>query len=154
LVTTSLVSDGAVQLTEMELDTGGGSATFGWLGSVLHSSTLPMEFLANPLPVRVTAEPFTNPVVGDPVSVVAANADMVEPSSTAPPTTRTEAATMRTLARASRPPERTANLDRPDDLFTVYPPRRPDPTSSMNRFVAAMIAVFVPSQNRIWELRT
>jgi hypothetical protein len=72
LVTTSLVSDGAVQLTEMELDTGGGSTTFGWLGSVLHSSTLPMEFLANPLPVRVTGEPFTNPVVGVPVSVVTA----------------------------------------------------------------------------------
>jgi hypothetical protein len=126
-VVTRWLNEGAVQLTEMELLTGAGSATVGWFGSELHSSTLPMEFLANPLPVRVTGEPFTNPVVGDPVSVVAANADMVEPSSTAPPTTRTEAATMSPFARASRPPERTATLDRPDDLFTVHSPSRRTP---------------------------
>jgi hypothetical protein len=130
-VVTRWENEGAVQLTDMELLTGEGSATVGCLGSVLHSSTLPMEFLANPLPVRVTGEPFTKPVVGDPVSVVAANADIEEPRSTVPPTTRTVAATMRTFARDSRPRVRkAANLDRPDDLFTTDPPRRPDPTSS------------------------
>src|ERR1700686_873104 len=111
-VVTRWLNEGAVQLTEMELLTGEGSATVGCLASVLHSRMLPMEFLANPLPVRVTAEPFTKPVVGDPVNVVAANADIEEPRSTAPPTTRTDAATMRTFARDSRPPERpVANID-------------------------------------------
>jgi hypothetical protein len=130
-VVTRWLKEGAVQLTEMELLTGEGSATVGWFGSELHSRMLPMEFLANPLPVMVTGEPFTSPVVGVPVSVVAANAEIVEPRSTAPPTTRTEAATIRRRARASRPPGRpAANLDRPDDLFITDPPRRPDATSS------------------------
>jgi hypothetical protein len=146
VVTTRWENEGAVQLTEIELLTGDPRATFGWLASELHSKTFPIELLANPLPVNVTAWPFTKPVDGVAVKVTAANADIVVPISTAPPTTRIEAATMRNLARTSRPSERSVvTLDRPDDLFTVDPLVARIRRSLMNQFVAAALQQFALS---------
>ena len=69
---TSAANDGAVQLTEMVELTGLGSVTVGWFASLLHSRMLPIEFLANPAPVMVTAVPLARPVFGVTVMVVAA----------------------------------------------------------------------------------
>jgi hypothetical protein len=71
-VVTRADSDGAVQLTEMDELMMPPSMTVGWFGSLLHSSTLPIELSANPLPVRVTLEPLVRPVVGVPVKDAAA----------------------------------------------------------------------------------
>lgn len=91
LVVTSFEYDGAVQLTGMEELIGDPSMTVGWSGSLLHSSTLPMEFLANPLPVTDTTDPPDRPVSGLTVMVaVAADAALTvtRPTSrTAPPMT-------------------------------------------------------------------
>ena len=122
-VVTRALNDGAVQLTEIKLLTRPPTNTFGWLASLLHSSTLPSEFLANPEPVIVTDEPLARPVLGVTEKVVAANADIVVPSRTDPATTRAAARTMMTLARASRTPDSTAvTLVRPNPI-TTHPPR-------------------------------
>jgi hypothetical protein len=79
-VVTSFEYDGAVQLTGMEELIGEPSKTVGWFGSLLHSSTLPMEFLANPLPATETTDPPDRPVSGLTVRVglVAAAAAVAE----------------------------------------------------------------------------
>ncbi|MDR3649411.1 MAG: hypothetical protein P4L20_10000, partial [Acidimicrobiales bacterium] len=113
LVVTSFDNEGAVQLTEMEELMSPPSATVGWLASLLHSRTLPIELLVKPLPVIVTTDPLDNPVSGVillvPVRPVAADAGLLPPSvvstSTDPPATSIVATIMRTLARASRPKE-------------------------------------------------
>jgi len=121
VVVTRAENDGALQLTEMEELTTPPSITVGWLGSLLHSRMLPIELLVNPLPVMVTFDPLTRPVDGVTVIVPAAKADAV-PRRTEPETTRTDASTMRVLARVSRPLESTAvTLDRPE-LITTHPP--------------------------------
>jgi hypothetical protein len=71
-VVTRNENEGAVQLTEMVELTTPPSMTVGWFGSELHSRTLPMELLVNPLPVRVTFDPLTSPVDGLAVMVAAA----------------------------------------------------------------------------------
>jgi hypothetical protein len=124
LVVTSAENDGAVQLTEIELLIGEPRVTVGWPGSVLHSRMLPIELAVNPLPVSFTAWPLVKPVEGTAVRVpTAAKAEIVVTRRTEPATTRSEAATMRTFAQASRAPKSTpANLDRRDDRFTTHSP--------------------------------
>jgi hypothetical protein len=89
LVSTSFEYEGAVQLTGMEELMGEPSMTVGWFGSSLHSSTLPMEFLANPLPVTVTLDPPDRPVSGLTarvgfVTAAAVLAEITPPSRTIP----------------------------------------------------------------------
>ncbi len=72
VVVTSFDNDGAIQLTEIVELTTPPTLTVGWFGSLLHSRTFPIEFLANPLPVSFTGEPLAKPVVGVPVNVAAA----------------------------------------------------------------------------------
>jgi len=131
LVVTSFDNDGAMQPTEMSELTSPPTCTLGWLASSLHSSTLPIELLVKPLPVIVTTDPLVKPVSGVmvmvPVFPVAADAGVLPPivvtRRTDPPATSIEAMIMRSLARASRPPDRTvAIIDRPDDPLTAHPP--------------------------------
>ena len=89
---------------------------------MLHSRTFPIEFLANPLPVSETDWPFVKPDDGVAVMVPAAYAERVDPRMTDPTTTRTDAATVTTFARASRPAGRNpAIVDKRDDPFTTHP---------------------------------
>ena len=130
VVVTRAENEGALQLTEMVELTTPPSSTVGWAGSLLHSRILPIELLVNPLPVRVTFDPLTRPVVGVAVIVPAAKADTVVPNRTEPDTTRSDATTMRALALVSRPFESTVViLDRPE-LITTHPSHRPPPTSA------------------------
>jgi len=131
LVVTSFDNDGAVQLTEMEELMSPPSATVGWLGSLLHSRTLPIELLVKPVPVIVTTDPLDKPVSGVilmvPVRPVAADAGLLPPSvvttRTDPPATSIVATIMRALALVSRPKESmVAIIDRPDDALTAHPP--------------------------------
>jgi hypothetical protein len=89
----------------------------------LHSRTLPIELLANPDPANMTAWPLVNPVDGVAVIVAAAKAEIVVPRRTEPATTRTEAATIRIFARASRVASSTVtSIVRSNHFFTADPP--------------------------------
>jgi hypothetical protein len=92
LVVTSFEYDGAVQLTGMLELIGAPSITVGWLGSLLHSSTLPVELSENPDPATFTTDPPVRPVSGLTlrVGLAAAEAGLTVstvPNRTAPPTT-------------------------------------------------------------------
>jgi len=105
-VLTSFENDGGEQLTETEVLIGAGSATVGWLGSLLHSRMLPIDEWVKPLPVTVSTVPSATPVVGLSVIVPttpAAAAGSASTNSAAPVKRKSDAAICRTLTRRSRP---------------------------------------------------
>ena len=121
-LTEALMKAFSHQLTAIELLTGAPRVTVGCPGSVLHSSKLPMEECAKPLPLRVTDWPFTRPVDGVTVKVPTAKADKVVPSKTDPTTTSSEAAIVMRRARPSRLVGSAPRIvDRRDEPFTRYP---------------------------------
>ena len=149
---TSALSEGAVQLTEIVLLTTPPTITCGWLASELHSRTLPIELLANPDPVRVTALPLLRPVVGLPVIVVAAKADMDVPRMTEPPTTSTEARIISVFAQASHPRNQRCQ-SRPTRLDHDPPPVLTMETSVIHSCAAANVRADT-CHSRIWEHRS
>jgi hypothetical protein len=112
VVVTSLVSDGALQLTEIELLMGAPRAAVGWFASLLHSRIFPIEEWVNPLPVIVTVVPLAKPVLGvtvmDPVRPGAATADPAL-INIASPVTRNVAAPMVRSLDPTRPDGRRRN---------------------------------------------
>src|SRR5438132_1572780 len=50
------------------------TVTFGWLGSLLHSTIVPVELATKPLPATVMLCPLLKPVLGETVMLPAANA--------------------------------------------------------------------------------
>src|SRR5580658_7378503 len=87
LTVTSFCSDGALQLTGTVELTIPPSFTCGWLASLLHSRTFPIELSVNPLPVTVTTVPLLTVlgvIVTVPVSGAAALAETALAKITSP----------------------------------------------------------------------